>query len=168
MSSNTAGTTFNPERVMRCDGGLEFDKPTWVAAYYEVGLYDTMPISFFQTQLANIITEKEDESRLFHYKWALQDLESKTSSAQNEVLNSVLQKTSGMVAAARGLLGAIEVVSGDAGATETIRGSCIYLLERYSLQEAHLEWIEYWAKEEPENVEGLLMDAREFPDPPFV
>ncbi|KAI8948106.1 hypothetical protein F4801DRAFT_604688 [Xylaria longipes] len=167
MSSNTKGTTLNTERKMCYRDGIEYDKPTWIEIFWNVGLYDNLSIGFFKSYLTHIVQEYTSESYLKHFKKACERFGGKIMISDGDLLRSVLDKTEGMAVAALTLLAALELVTANTDLSEDVRGMAIFLMERSKLAKGHVVWIEYMAENEPDNLQGLLMDAREFPDPPF-
>ncbi|KAI0857815.1 hypothetical protein F4860DRAFT_517504 [Xylaria cubensis] len=92
------------------------------------------------------------------------------SNDQNEVLKTVVEKIQGWAETASAVL--LSLKSRPAHEPlptlhDQVKYRTVDFLEQFDILEDHIEWIEHFARVDPQNVTGMIEDAREFPNPPW-
>ncbi|KAI0455715.1 hypothetical protein F5B21DRAFT_470386 [Xylaria acuta] len=158
----------NEPRTITTADGEKVGKNEYVESNYEIGRYDHFHMELLILNLQDIV-DGVHEPQVPNLEKARERLlaDGKISTRQSDLIKSVSEKIRGMAGAAARLLIAIHLLPPNALLDENLNGRAIFLLERYDRQVATVDWIEYWAEKEPDNVAELINDAIEFPDPPF-
>ncbi|KAI0183659.1 hypothetical protein EV127DRAFT_413941 [Xylaria flabelliformis] len=92
------------------------------------------------------------------------------SNEQNEILKTVVEKIQGWAETASTVL--LSLKSRPAHEPlptldDQVKYRTVDFLEQFDILEDHIEWIEHFARVDPQNVTGMIEDAREFPNPPW-
>ncbi|KAI0204138.1 hypothetical protein F4808DRAFT_457238 [Astrocystis sublimbata] len=87
---------------------------------------------------------------------------------QDQLIKSVRATIKDFGDACKRLQGDIEVFMSGERSNEALERKIDMLIDLEPKLKAHIFWLEYFAGKEPDNVEALLQDAREFPVVPEV
>ncbi|KAI1747453.1 hypothetical protein F4782DRAFT_552036 [Xylaria castorea] len=166
-------------RILVDEHGRMFTKAEWLETWNTKGIYDDRSYDDLIDTLEGIVMEGPYDM-IPTVTSVIQDhlATGELSNDQIDTLNSIKKKMKGMDEVIAMVLLALQTFPADEPTAQIavqfnttlhdeVRARAILVLEMCDTQMGHRDWMEHFARTNCRNLQGLLKDAREFPEPPW-
>ncbi|KAI0550714.1 hypothetical protein F4679DRAFT_583383 [Xylaria curta] len=173
-----SSTPDNQPRFLVTPDGELITKAQYIEDRNAPGRYNHFSTEELLDQLEQIIPECQGflEMPFFERFRALHLAQGGISSAQDDILKSVKRKMQAMGETALIVQFALEAFPQDEPTGQIqvqlittihteIKYRAIFFIEQYDILLGHIDWLEYFAEYDFENVPAMIRDAEEFPEP---